>query len=110
MSEEAVVKLTSLCGITGGLGVLRGYAHHESLDIYRSLPWADTMRALLLAPYLIVRTVWRCARQRRRWPWDEHADLRAAAVPKRELPQWVECTRSLSALAGHTLAKAPNVA
>ena len=75
MSDEAVVKLASLCGTTGGLRVLRGYAHHESLDIYRSLPWGDTLRALLAAPYLIVRTLWRCARQRQRWPWAEHAEF-----------------------------------
>jgi len=73
MPDEAIVKLASLFGTTGGLRVLRGYVHHETLDIYRSLPLASTALALLLAPFLIARTIWRCSRQLRRWPW-EHFD------------------------------------
>lgn len=69
MPDEAIVKLASLLGTDGGLGILRGYLHHESLDIYRKLPFASTLLALLAAPYLIARTAWRCSRQRRRWPW-----------------------------------------
>lgn len=72
MPDEAIVKLSSLFGTTGGFSVLRGYRLHESLDIYRKLPFASTLVALLLAPYLIARTLWRCARQRSRWPWIEH--------------------------------------
>jgi hypothetical protein len=72
MADEAVVKIASLLGTTGGLQVLRGYMHHETLDIYRRLPWASTVLALLAAPYLIVRTAWRCRRQRRRWPWTDN--------------------------------------
>jgi hypothetical protein len=69
MPDEAVVKLSSLLGTTGGLAVLRGYTHHETLDIYTRLPLGSTLLALLASPYLIVRTLWRCARQTRRWPW-----------------------------------------
>ncbi|MGE0315380.1 MAG: hypothetical protein AB7P21_27505 [Lautropia sp.] len=72
MTDEAVVKLSSLFGTTAGLSVLRGYTHHETLDIYARLPLGGTARALLEAPYLIVRTLWRCSRQTRRWPWIEH--------------------------------------
>jgi hypothetical protein len=72
MPDEAIVKLASLFGTTGGFGVLRGYTHHETLDIYRHLPVADTLRALVAAPYLIVRTLWRCMRQSKRWPWGHH--------------------------------------
>lgn len=72
MPDEAIVKLASLFGTTGGTQVLRGYTHHETLDIYRNLPVAGTVIALLAAPYLIARTVWRCARQRQRWPWFEN--------------------------------------
>lgn len=75
LPDEAVVKLASLFGTTGGLGVLRGYALHESMDIYRRLSAAEALRTLALAPWLIARTVWRCARQTRRWPWDDHAAL-----------------------------------
>ncbi|MDZ7937575.1 MAG: hypothetical protein U5M53_04570 [Rhodoferax sp.] len=69
MPDEAIVKLASLCGTTGGWRVLRGYVHHETLDIYRQLPVASTLAALLASPYLIARTVWRCWRQPKRWPW-----------------------------------------
>jgi hypothetical protein len=83
MPDEAVVKLASLFGTTGGLHVLRGYMRHESLDIYRSLPLGGTVLALVMAPVLIVRTIWRCAHQRSRWPWDAFDDL--LDVPLRDL-------------------------
>ena len=72
MPDEAIVKLASLFGTTGGLSVLRGYRLHESLDIYRQLPLGSTLVALLIAPYLVLRTIWRCSRQRDAWPWDQH--------------------------------------
>jgi len=72
MPDEAIVKLASFFGTTGGRRVMRGYMHHESLDIYRRLPIASTAAALLAAPYLIGRTIWRCKRQPRPWPWDGH--------------------------------------
>jgi hypothetical protein len=69
MPDEAIVKLASLFGTTGGRRVLRGYSHYETLDIYRELPLGSTLLALASAPYLIVRTVWCCVHQVRRWPW-----------------------------------------
>jgi hypothetical protein len=72
MPDEAVVKLSSLFGTTGGLQILRGYTAYETLDIYTSLPPGSTAWALFMSPYLILRTLWRCARQTRRWPWVEH--------------------------------------
>jgi hypothetical protein len=83
MPDEAIVKLASLFGTDGGMDVLRGYRHHETLDIYRTLPMGSTLLALTLAPYLIVRTIWRCMRQRKRWPWDQHQDW--MHVPLREI-------------------------
>ncbi len=72
MSDEAIVKLSSLFGTTGGRDVLRGYVHHETLGIYRRLPLAGTLLALASAPYLILRTLWRCSQQRQRWPWTQY--------------------------------------
>ena len=72
MPDEAIVKLASIFGTTGGLSVLRGYRLHESLDIYRKVPAASAAVALLMAPYLIARTIWRCVRQRSAWPWARH--------------------------------------
>lgn len=72
MPDEAIVKLASLFGTTAGRQVLRGYTHHETLDIYRRLPVFSTVVALLIAPYLLARTIWRCSRQHRRWPWADN--------------------------------------
>jgi hypothetical protein len=83
MPDEAIVKLASLCGTTGGRRVLQGYVHHETLDIYRQLPVASTLVALLASPYLVVRTVWRCRRQPKRWPWTGYEPL--LQVPLRQL-------------------------
>jgi len=79
MPDEAVVKIASFFGTTEGFKVLRGYRLYESLDIYRRLPLLDTLRALAYAAYLVPRTIYRCAKQTRRWPWrDFEPDL---AVP-----------------------------
>lgn len=72
MPDEAIVKIASIFGTTGGLSVLRGYRLHESRDIYTKLRLGSTLQAVLLAPYLIVRTVWRCKRQAQPWPWSQH--------------------------------------
>jgi hypothetical protein len=72
MPDEAVVKLSSLFGTTGGKQVLRGYTNYETLDIYTKLPLGDTVLAMAISPYLIVRTLWRCKRQSRLWPWVEN--------------------------------------
>lgn len=83
MPDEAIVKLSSLFGSTAGFSVLSGYRLHESLDIYRRLPLGSTLLALIAAPYLIARTIWRCARQPAKWPWTDHA--RHMQTPLRQL-------------------------
>ena len=85
MPDEAIVKLASIFGTTAGFGVLRGYRLHESLDIYRKLPLVDTLRAMLLAVVLVPRTILRCSRQRRRWPWrgfEEYSGVPLAQLRK----------------------------
>ena len=69
MPDEAIVKLVSIFGTTGGLAVLRGYLHHETLDIYRKLSVSETLVAIVVSPFLIARTIWRCVHQSKRWPW-----------------------------------------
>lgn len=83
MPDEAVVKLASVFGTTGSAQILRGYTHHETLDIYRGLPVASTLFALFTAPYIIARTLWRCAWQHERWPWAENEQF--MNVPLAEL-------------------------
>ena len=72
MPDEAVVKLSSVFGTTGGFSILRGYRLHESLEIYLKLPIGSSFIAFLSAPYLIARTLWRCSRQPAKWPWSNH--------------------------------------
>lgn len=83
MPDEAVVKLASVFGTTGGFSILRGYRLHESVDIYRHLPLGSTLIALFASPYIIVRTLWRCARQHAKWPWLSHEQY--MQTPLREL-------------------------
>ena len=80
MPDEAVVKLASIFGTTGGLRVLKGYALHESIDIYRKLPLRSTLVAILAAPFLCARTLWHCTRQRAKWPWAQHERFEAMAL------------------------------
>lgn len=73
MSHEAIVKLSSFFGTTAGFGVMSGYRLHDAQDIYRQLRVADILRTLLLSFVLVPRTLVRCARQRKKWPWGEAA-------------------------------------
>lgn len=72
LEDEAVVKLASLFGTTAGFGVLRGYRLHESQDLYRRLRPAQVLRTTLHSIVIVPRTLWRCLRQRARWPWSGH--------------------------------------
>jgi len=69
LDDEAVVKLSSLFGTSAGIGVLRGYRLHESVEIYRQLPLRDLLGTLLRSIVIVPRTLVRCLRQRARWPW-----------------------------------------
>ena len=80
MPDEAIVKISSLFGSSAGLSVLHGYRLYESLDIYRRLPLASTLTALVLSPYLVVRTIWRCTRQTAKWPWAGLREIPANAA------------------------------
>lgn len=70
MHDEAVVKLSSIFGTTGGFGVLRGYQLHESMQIYKRLNKAEILLTILQAPIIVPWTIIRCLRQHGRWPWD----------------------------------------
>jgi hypothetical protein len=83
LDDEAVVKIASMMGTSGGFGVLRGYRLHESLDIYRKLRVGEVLRSIAHSVVLVPRTAIRCLRQRQRWPWD-HFD-RYARVPLKDI-------------------------
>jgi hypothetical protein len=71
LSDETVVKLSSIFGTSAGLSVLRGYRLHESIDIYKRLAVRDVLRACAAAIVVVPRTIVRCLRQRKRWPWSD---------------------------------------
>lgn len=71
LPHEAAVKLASIFGSTGGFGVLRGYRQHEAFDIYRRLDLPQVLATIALAPWIVARTLWRCLRQAKRWPWQD---------------------------------------
>jgi hypothetical protein len=73
LNEEAIVKISSILGTSGGFAVLTGYLLHESLQIYRKLQAGDVLVSLIQSAYLMPRTMFRCARQHHRWPWSDFA-------------------------------------
>ena len=75
LDDEAVVKIASIFGTTAGLGVLKGYRLHESLQIYRRLRVIDVLLSVMRSLVIVPRTALRCMAQRARWPWAEHQQL-----------------------------------
>jgi hypothetical protein len=74
LPHEAVVKLSSIFGTTGGFSVLQGYRLHESINIYRQLTLRDIAATFAQSTALVPRTLYRCLRQRKRWPWAQFAE------------------------------------
>lgn len=83
LDDEAVVKISSILGTTGGFGVLRGYTLHESLEIYRALHISDVLLSILHSVFIVPRSVVRCLRQTKRWPWQNFEKY--MQVPMREV-------------------------
>lgn len=69
LDDEAVVKLSSIFGTSAGIGVLRGYRLHESVEIYKRLPPGAVLKSIGRSIFIVPRTVLRCLGQRARWPW-----------------------------------------
>jgi hypothetical protein len=71
LEDEAVVKIASILGTTAGLGVLKGYRLHESVQIYKQLPLGAVLKTIAHSVVIVPRTALRCLSQRSRWPWAE---------------------------------------
>lgn len=71
LDHEAVVKIASILGTSAGLGVLRGYRRHESIEIYKQLRLREVLGSIARSAAIVPRTAFRCLRQRSRWPWTE---------------------------------------
>jgi len=80
LTQEAIVKLSSIFGTTGGMSVLKGYALHDSIDIYRQLKISDIVATILASFVVVPRTLWRCARQKARWPWSDFTEFETASL------------------------------
>ena len=72
LTHEAVVKLSSFFGTTGGREAIDGYRLNESHDIYKTLRLVDILTTIAHAFIVVPRTLWRCARQTAQWPWAGH--------------------------------------
>lgn len=83
LNDEAVVKISSILGTTGGLGVLRGYRLHESIEIYRRLRVVAVLLSIAQSVFLVPRSILRCTRQAKRWPWSNFEQYMKA--PLREI-------------------------
>jgi hypothetical protein len=83
LSQEAIVKLSSIFGTSAGIAVLKGYGLYDSIDIYRKLKAGDILNTVLASSIIVPRTLWRCSKQRRRWPWSEFDQY--MPTPLREL-------------------------
>ena len=75
LANEAVVKLSSIFGTTAGLGVMRGYALYDSLDIYRKLPLGEVLAVIARAIVIVPQTISRRLRQKKRWPWSQFEEF-----------------------------------
>ena len=83
LDDEAVVKVASILGTTAGLGVLKGYRLHESVQIYKQLPLGAVLKSIAHSVVIVPRTVFRCLSQRTRWPWAEFEQY--LTVPLRDI-------------------------
>jgi hypothetical protein len=81
--DEAIVKIWSFFGTTGGLSLLGAYRLPESQEIYEQLEWGEIAGTSLRSLALVPRVLWRCFRMRKRWPWSEFAGY--LAVPLAEI-------------------------
>ncbi len=69
LHHEAIVKLSSIFGTTGGFNILKGYQLHESRQIYKELSGSEVFFTALQSACFVPRTIVRCIRQPKRWPW-----------------------------------------
>jgi ubiquinone biosynthesis protein Coq4 len=78
LSDELIVKLSSIFGTTAGFGVLAGYRLAESKEIYAGLSHAEILSLMGKTFVLVPRTIWRCVTMASKWPWDDfdrHLDV-----------------------------------
>lgn len=75
LSDELVVKVSSVFGTTVGWNALKGYRLAESKAVYAELQWADVIQTAVSSLVLVPTTIWRCYRMQERWHWDNYDDF-----------------------------------
>ena len=85
LDDEAIVKISSILGTSAGLGVLKGYRLHESIQIYKQLPLRAVLSSVARSIAVVPLTILRCMNQRFPWPWADFE--RYLAVPLRDIRQ-----------------------
>jgi len=71
LSDELVVKISSMFGTTAGVSVLKGYALPESKEVYEELKISEIFVTIFRSILLIPRTIWRCVHMSDRWHWGD---------------------------------------
>ncbi len=69
--NEAMVKVWSFFGTTGGLGLLRDYRLPEAKEIYEQIPRNLIAPTALRSASAVPQVIARCIRMHRRWPWSD---------------------------------------
>ncbi len=69
--NEAIVKMWSFFGTTGGLGLLRDYRLPEAKEIYEQIPRSLIAPTALRSARAVPQVIARCIRMHRRWPWSD---------------------------------------
>lgn len=78
LSDELVVKISSMFGTSVGISVLRGYRLAESKEVYEKLNLLDVLTTACKSLFLVPKTLFRCSRMCKQWPWDDfdnHLDM-----------------------------------
>ena len=71
LTNEAMVKMWSFFGTTGGFGLFRDYGSPESKEIYETLEWGPIVRTSFQSLVVVPRVFARCRRMHKRWPWSD---------------------------------------
>ena len=71
LADEAVVKISSFFGTTGGKKVWHGYRLAESKEIYGEITLAEIAITAFKSLVVVPRTIFHCSQMKARWPWEE---------------------------------------
>lgn len=83
LSDELIVKISSVFGTSAGIGVLQGYRLAESKEGYEQLSLIDILITTAKSLFLIPQALYRCSQMHKRWCWttfDSYLDTPLALI------------------------------